>query len=420
MLSSPSPAAELSPSPARRLSAEEVIRRLKFLQAVEIGCTRLLGGWMPAIRRWETKHEIGLHLWQDAEHSRDLRTRLWELRVTNPDRDVEPVVMGVIGCFAAAQEDYEFLAGLYWVLKTELVAAYQAIVAATSDVYDAPTIRVVQRLLPDKFAQLEWAKRELAGLLDSGEKQRRVARWQDYCRMVLRRVGGVTGDHGAAEAAPVTPPPGYSLLLPFPQALRDERFKMSLKGMDLPPEDDREARRVFQFFNYSQEMQAAETLGSLLWETSGMDWEFYFDVARHCYDEVRHSSMGEARLRELGFHVTDFPNFSANYGWRQLVDPLRRYCVLTYVIEADGFKYKHDTYRDHVQAQDLDSAEAVLFDIMDETMHVRLGQKWVPKLMERYGYAEPLDTLVKECRAILLANSVSPLQRIAAEARTAS
>ena len=53
---------------------------------------------------------------------------------------------------------------------------------------------------------------------------------------------------------------------------------------------------------------------------------------------------------------------------------------------------------------------------MDETLHVRLGQKWVPKLMEHYGYREPLETLVSECRDILLANSVSPTQRMAAMA----
>jgi hypothetical protein len=406
------PSSEPSPTTRHRLTAEQVIRHLKHFQGYEIQASRLLGGWMPGIARWETKHEIGLHLWQDAQHSRDLRTRLWELRVTNPDRGLEQTLASTTRALASAQEDDEFLAGLYWVLKTELAAAYQAVVNGTSEVYDGPTIAVIKRILPDKMAQLDWAKREIAAMLDTGEKQRRSARWMDYCRMVLRKAGGVTGEAPDPLLAEPVPPPGYTLKLPFPQALRDDRFKMVLKGMDLPPADDRDAKLIFQFFNYSQEMQAAETLGSLLWETEGMEWEFYFDLARHCYDEVRHSSMGEARLRELGHHVTDFPNFSANYAWRQLVDPLRRYCVLTYVIEADGFKYKHETYQEHLRNQDLESAEAVLYDIMDETMHVRFGQKWVPRLMERYHYEQPLEKLISECREILMANSVSPLQKL--------
>jgi len=61
----------------------------------------------------------------------------------------------------------------------------------------------------------------------------------------------------------------------------------------------------------------------------------------------------------------------------------------------------------------------VLFDIMDETLHVRLGQKWVPVLMARYGYKGKLDELVDECRKILLENTVNPLQkRSAIDAQT--
>ena len=229
--------------------------------------------------------------------------------------------------------------------------------------YDAPTVAVIKRILPDKLAQLKWAKEAIAAQIDDDDKRRRVARWMDYCRMLLRQAGGITGERGDWTAeVPVVPPPGYSIKLPFPQAFRDQRFQMSSKGLDLPPENDRDANLIFQFFNYSQEMQASETLGSMLWEVEGMDWEFYFDIARHCYDEVRHSNMGEARLRELGHKVTDFPNCSVNYAWRQMVEPLRRYCVLTFVIEADAFKYKHKTYQAHVKNQDTDLVcAAVLF-----------------------------------------------------------
>src|SRR5579863_8462468 len=155
---------EPSPMPRHRLTAEQVIRHLKHFQGYEIQSCRLLGGWMPGIARWETKHDIGHHLWQDAEHSRDLRTRLWELRVANPDRGLEQVLASTRLGLAGAQEDYEFLAGLYWVLKTELAAAYQAVVSGTSEVYDGPTIAVIKRILPEKLAQLEWAKRQIGAM----------------------------------------------------------------------------------------------------------------------------------------------------------------------------------------------------------------------------------------------------------------
>ena len=398
------------------IPAEILIARLKRLQAVEIQSARLLGGWLPGIVGWEIKHQVGIHLWQDATHSKELRTRLWELRTPNPDRGLDEGLGELIRGLAAAQEDYEFLAGLYLVLKTELVVAYRAVAENTHRVYDAPTVALIARLLPEKEAQVAWAEREVAALSASGEKQRQVARWLQYARDLLAATGGIFGEGRPAGAdGSVTPPPGYGLArLPFPQAVRDSRFKLVLGGMALPAENDRDAQVLFQFFNYSQEMQAAETLGSLLWECEGMEWEFYYDLARHCYDEVRHSALGQSRLRELGHHVTDFPNTVVNYAWRQLVDPLRRYCVLTYVIEADAFKYKHSTYQQHLQAGDLESAQAVLFDITDETMHVRFGQKWVPALIKRYGYDGALEQLVDECRQILIKNTVNPLQRQAA------
>ena len=100
---------------------------------------------------------------------------------------------------------------------------------------------------------------------------------------------------------------------------------------------------------------------------------------------------------------------------RQLIDPLHRYCVLTYVTEADSFKYKHETYQKYLEVQDLESAEAVLYDITDETLHVRWGKKWVPKLMEAANCDLDLDTLVNECRRLLLKHTVNPLQRASSQ-----
>ena len=401
--------------PVSRMKAQQVIKRLKYFQWLESQSSRLLGGWLPGIVRWETKHAMGLHIWQDAQHSSHLRMRLWELRVPNPDRDIDRTVVRIIQCFASAQDDYEFLAGVYLVLKAELISAYKSVVQHTAEIYDAPTVAVIQNIVSEKVDQLEWARHELDAMLNSEEKRRKAARWTDYCRTLIQELDRIIEGSAEDNDTEATLPPGYSLRLPFAGARRDERFKMNLRGMDDPVEGDRKTHLLYQFFNYSQEMQAAETLGSMLWETQGMEWEFYFDVSRHCYDEVRHSALGEARLRQLGYQVTDFPNTVANYVWRQLLDPLRRYCVLTCVIEADGFKYKQHTYEEHVKNCDLESAEAVLYDIMDETMHVRWGQKWVPKMMKAYGYEGSLEALIGECRDILIANSVSTIQRLSSK-----
>jgi hypothetical protein len=404
----------MNPPPVLR--SQQNLHALRRLQAFELGCVRLLGGWLPGVAGWEVKHVLGVHLWEDAQHSRELRSRLWELRVPDPDRELGPEVGTVVRCIGSAQHDYEFIAGLYLGLKTALAGAYEELIRTTHAVYDAPTVPVLRRLAAEKRAQLQWAAAAVESLSDTGEKKRLTRRWVEFVGATLRAAGGVTGEAPRAEAP--TLPPGYDLPLPFAEARRDPRFQLSLGGLPLPPAHDRLARTVYQFFNYTQEMQAAETLGSVLWEAEGMAWDFYFDVARHCHDEVRHSKLGESRLAELGHAVTDFPNSVANYAWRQLYDPLRRYCILTYVIESDSFAYKHQTYQDYLATGDHASAEAVLYDIIDETLHVRWGQKWVPQLMARAGYGGTIETLVAEAREILGRHTVNPLQRAANAART--
>jgi uncharacterized ferritin-like protein (DUF455 family) len=184
-----------------------------------------------------------------------------------------------------------------------------------------------------------------------------------------------------------------------------------MQGYDRPPTEDVEAHTLWQFVSYTMEMQAAETLATVLWEVEGMEWDFYYDVARHGYDECRHSKMGEERVRELGHEIHEFPQFIGNYAWRQLYDPMRRYGILTYIIEQDSFALKHETYKDYIRHEDAVSAEAIMYDIIDETMHVRWGQKWVPELMKFQGETKNLDEVIGECRQAVLDNSLAPAQR---------
>ena len=386
------------------------ITQLRYLQAWETHAARLLGGWQPGIRLWEAKHSVGLHLWQDLQSAREIRTRLWELRVSRPDSaEVNDSVLPAIRQLACAQHDFELVAGIYLGVKKALAAAYREYLADTNATWDAPSIDILNRAAATKESQVEWAEAFLASVA-TGESARVAARWEDYARQVIAASGGVAG---AGERTGELPglPPGYGCRLPFAEALRDDRFAVQLHGFDRPPMEDEAAHTLWQFVSYTMEMQAAETLGSVLWEVEGMDWEFYYDIARHCYDECRHSQMGEERVRELGHELHEFPQFTGNFAWRQLYDPMRRYCMLTYIIEQDSFALKHETYKNYVRNGDVTSAEAIMYDIIDETMHVRWGQKWVPALIEHMGEHKGLEEVIGECRQAVMENSLAPAQR---------
>ncbi|MDX2008460.1 MAG: DUF455 family protein [Meiothermus sp.] len=391
------------------------IRLLSRFQRLEIETARLLGGWLPGVVKWEAKRAVAGHLWEDAQHSKELRTRLWELRHPDPDRDADGSLAALsraVRSLAAAQQDFEMVAAVYLVLKKQLAAAYRAYIRRTHQVQDAPSLPVLRRLALELEEQVRWAEGAVRELADTGDKTRGAQRWMQYAEDVLAAVGGVDGLGEAGPAATV--PPGYNLLLPFPEVKRDSRFRATIDGAPQPDPADTLATVLWQFNNYVQEMQAAETLGSTLWEADGMPWEFYYDVSRHCYDEERHSLLGETRLAELGHHPSDFQHMTGNYAWRQMVDPTRRYCILTEVIEAGSFAYKREAYQKHMADGDLASAQAFLFDIIDETMHVRWGGKWVPRLMEHAGINTPYQEFVQECREITARNSFNALQRAAA------
>jgi len=391
------------------------IEQLKHLQAWETHAARLLGGWQPAIRLWEAKHAIGLHLWQDLQTARELRTRLWELRVSRPDNTaVTESVLPAIKILACAQHDFEFVAGIYLGVKKALAEAYRAYLEETHATWDAPSIDILRRAAGIKETQIEWAEAYLAQVAATDEQRHIVERWSNYAMEVITAAGGVCGEGKRSSELP-PPPPGYGCLLPFGECKRDDRFKVQLQGFDRPPIEDAEAHTLWQFVSYTMEMQAAETLASVLWEVEGMDWEFYYDVARHCYDECRHSKMGEERVRELGHEIFEFPQFTGNYAWRQLYDPMRRYGMLTYIIEQDSFALKHETYKNYVKIGDTTSAEAIMYDIIDETMHVRWGQKWVPELIKHQEEPMNLDEVIEDCRKAVMENSLAPAQRAYAD-----
>lgn len=388
--------------------SKKMIERLQVLQAAETWCARLLAGWLPGIANWEAKHEAGLQLWQNLQTARDLRGRLWELRVPRPDRfEQSNILETVIRRLASAQHDFEFIAGLHLGFKRALVRAYRDYEQHTHATWDAPSIPVVRAARVHAEAQIAWAEKFLQQEAREPEQQRLVARWREFAEELVN----ASGLFGTTATPLPELPPAYACLLPIANARRDARFKTQLQGFERPSTTDVEAHTQWQFLNYTMEMQAAETLGSVLWETDGMEWEFYFDAGRHCYDECRHCRMGEERLNELGHRLHDFPQFIGNYAWRQLYDPMRRYGMLTWIIEQDAFALKHETYKDYVARGDARSAEAVLYDIIDETLHVRWGTKWLPELLKARGEAKTVDEVVAECRQAVIENSLAPAQR---------
>jgi hypothetical protein len=142
--------------------------------------------------------------------------------------------------------------------------------------------------------------------------------------------------------------------------------------------------------NFLQEIQAADSCAALLFDAPDLPWDFYFDCARHMWDEARHCIFGEKKLIALGIVVNSVPLSSTAYRMRQTLTPHDRYAALT-TQEADAFPGKHKGLKAALDNQDALGAMTWSYDIADETQHVRYGQKWLPILVTAAGDPRSVD-----------------------------
>ncbi|MBO9610082.1 MAG: hypothetical protein J7639_29255 [Paenibacillaceae bacterium] len=363
-----------------------------------------LAAIIPAMPDWAMKQALGLHQWQDSIHANELRVRTKELR-GRPDKQVHPALSYIPVYLATAPNVRAMLAAIYESMKPRLVDLLQEQERSVFPVHDAPTQLIMRQICTEEKEQI--ASMKLLERLST--ELHNAPAWQPWYAACDQIIGELLIDvfrqskkwteqrHQEAlqELTRLAP---EQLELPASQAIRPENFQVQ-DHVFAPVNPSRREELIWQFgYGYLQEMQAAETLGSIMYEIKGMPWEFYLDLSRHLWDEVRHSTIGEVRLKEIGVALEEMKYMTGNYSWRQEIDAARRYITLTLVIEAGSFPLRHIRLKGHMELNDYLSAQAFLYDAADETMHVQYGRKWAPELMSRYRLGADLEALVQECR----------------------
>ncbi len=383
----------------------EYLKRYAFLQRATM---RTLAGWLPGVPEWEAKNEIGLHVWESADATDTLYGRLRELRCHQPERGISDGLHAVAQALDESQNSAELIATVYLVVKKGLLEAFRSHPDTTWNTFDAPTVNVTEQLLPALERQVAWAESFLPKIADQYPGWEA---WRDYVAGLIEADGGVTGT-GPKAAAPEHPA-GHALLLPWKTCQRTPDFPIFNPDEDIQP--DRETHpedyRLWRFKHYLNEMTAAETLGSILWMTPEMSWEYQHNVARHLWDELRHSQLGQTRVQQLGLKIEDVPQVVQIYNVMMTLPAVEQYALLTTVLEPNGMPEK-TTNREHwEQIDDEISAAAVSYDWSDENFHVRWGKKWTPVLLETYHYPETIDQIHDRMEAWMLENTPVKMQQ---------
>lgn len=361
---------------------EVVHRKLVYLQA----------GHLPGRALWELKVALGKHLYEDAEAASSLRIRIVDLRQNANvfDREPDQRLILVLEELLYARTDEELLVGIYEVVKPALLKALREHMRVTQQLVDYPTIRVLRTIVADLEDQLAWGQKAIRLLVDGRGQREAVREFGDRIRGFLAAAGGISGrEEGAAPVAGRR----WRSLAPFAlpeKSVRDERMPGTVlyrhsSPDQIPPGDDVRKVLIDKMRVRQEEMTAAELVAGVIWLKQDQPWDFTLDLARHCWDEVRHCLFGQAALEAEGIDWMAYPQYTSDYDINITNLPAAQYAWLSIGIEGGAMKrtgkraeveFCRDEAHHPLMTQFQD------YDWADEVNHAGFGREWAGQLYD--------------------------------------
>jgi hypothetical protein len=361
----------------------------------EFELARLCFGWLPSFDTWEQKWWSGQVAYWHSRHMRFLEQRIRELPGAFPDRHGPPVPLrDAYTRISLAPSARAFWTGYEFLLK-QLHRDYDAFLAVADPVTNSATIDCLNIVLIERSRILSWlSSGPLALYNDRGTPGGPDSDWLAYSGQVLAGIDKVMdGDENAWPPIPEGEPLG-----PVPVDGRSDPSMIASDYQKRIPEAEKLAYEFYadeknspiannvrqMIFINSTEIIASELVAYIFYSCHDLPFEFYYDTARHIWDEVRHTEMGLRRLKQLGFKIEDFRYWGPCHVEKDAtaLDHYEFYADLTNRAEACSFNYKRtcaEAFRKH---GDIISAVQSEFDVADERLHTGYGAKWSPELFK--------------------------------------
>jgi uncharacterized ferritin-like protein (DUF455 family) len=129
------------------------------------------------------------------------------------------------------------------------------------------------------------------------------------------------------------------------------------------------------------EMQTLEIAAQGLADFPDAPWELRMEIARQCWDEVRHTQLLYRRLQELGGHKGEFPIMNYEWGVTLLLDSIAaRLAVQNRTFEGGEMDLLRQQEQMWMEAGDPETASLMDALLADEIQHVRFANRWLKKL----------------------------------------
>jgi hypothetical protein len=320
-------------------------------------------GWLPLEPRLEVKYALGDHLHDDARALTKIKRRLYELR-TPSDYPGAPCdeLTALLDRANGATTPQEYLDIAYGELKPALAAAIRIHLESLDPIIDEPSLRLLTQI---------------------GHRQ----------------------DRHMIEVAHATTPQAFEDLGALPIQLREVRELEVMPPLDQPARDDYvqvteegdtyltdelyingeenhvptdpEEQKHFFHGLMDAELCAAELMARNSHEHPEMPWDFHVDMARQCWDEIRHAEIHDRLMStELGCHWGDYAIGFGYFKSIYALDLLARLALFNGTSEQKAM-WRH-SHRRKVLIELGQTTIARVFDYLlaDEVPHVHNGVRW--------------------------------------------
>jgi hypothetical protein len=342
-------------------------------------------GWLALEPRLEVKYALGDHLHDDARAVTKVKRRLYELR-TPSDYPGAPSaeLAALLDRAGAAAMPAEYLEIAYGELKPALAAAMRVHLAALDPIIDEPSLRLLTQL----------AHRQERHVVELAPAHSHPLPFEDLGALEIR----------LREMRELT------VMAPLDEPARDDYVHVTPEGDTYLSDDlyvngdenhvptDPDEQKHFFHGLMDAELCAAELMARNSHEHPEMPWDFHVDMARQCWDEIRHAEIHDRLMStELGCHWGDFPIGFGYFKSIYALDLLGRLVLFNGTSEQKAM-WRH-SHRRKVLVELGQTTIARVFDYLlaDEVPHVHNGVRWGSYLLgnDEKAYREK----VRELRA---------------------
>jgi rubrerythrin len=400
-----------SPTPtssgSRMAAVQEMARLQRILFEVEREFLRTATTLIYRVGEPELKYLLCQHVWESAGHARFLRERGREMTGFGNGEDVRDSIRRIFVEAVMPSDPGVALAGFYRVLKPALLAAYQSYLRATHHLADWPSRKLVEEFVADE----ERHAREMAPYLATPESTAE-REWLAHLRAALAEIGGWLGD-----ATSVPLPTGFtweSAQRAYTHPATCNRGKYptcsSVFSEDpnetpivrqwlVDPKTDARVVRLMVYVWLMMELDAVDYLATVFFDTPHASFDLHHDLARHLWDESRHSAFGYRQLPKLGVDLMTVEHSLDLYNILVQMPPHERYAMMTMQFEAGSFPTKAIVMDRVRELNDFEADTLLAFDRNDEQNHVRYGHHWLPQIMALFGETRSPEEFVRATQA---------------------